>query len=551
MVLVRLPGFSQVLTEDAHVWVEAAAAPTWEEKLTAIPHPPLSVMPFLLVGLSGREWTLHLVPLIAQLLAALLMFSLGKRWFGVRVAHIAVGIWAISAWLITPATQIDTDGSILLAAILAALLAYERLWETKQRLSDPASVRWMILLALALAAMMLVKHAAFLVAILLLIEDWRRRKAFRSLTSYVAARFIPYGASVILYVGTLGAIAFFMPDVFSVMFGSGGAFIGNPLHQDWIAVLGILGQGLMLMSPLLLVTPLCTWRLVSVRTEQERRGARIAWTFAILWAAFHIFVLKASFRPLERYLLPCAFALALLAALLIARTIRTRKDTIRVVFTTALAYAILLCIDRSVTTIHALYPKAAFFARVLGLQWDFLVPFRGSSGPFGFYVGFLTMAVAFLVCVILALVAILSRARVRVWTIIAIIAIGIAYNCIIAQEYLFAVSHPDINEGGRFLLDYGKSHDLPQPVYSWNAIGRTELADNNDIRWFGFANNDDPKLVRELMALNGTILFLDYQKLGEDTATWRAIHACPLVAEFSDKGAVLASVRDCSLRASR
>jgi hypothetical protein len=216
---------------------------------------------------------------------------------------------------------------------------------------------------------------------------------------------------------------------------------------------------------------------------------------------------------------------------------------------TTLATAFFIVLNGVWNTIYPIYPKSAYISRALHGQWNFLFPFRGSSGPFGFYISFSTIAWGFLLVTLFVVTyALMRKQTVRRVLLALIIGVGFAYNIVLIEEYHFSLINPNVNGVAHQIIDYAREHDLKNPVYSWNSLGETELQDKYKISNFGFSYQDDPETFMKIRAHNASVIFLDYGKLGEDTQLWHELHACKLEQSFIDKGVTLGYIFDCSVR---
>ena len=86
--------------------------------------------------------------------------------------------------------------------------------------------------------------------------------------------------------------------------------------------------------------------------------------------------------------------------------------------------------------VPSLYPKTEWINRALSLKWNFLFPFLGGSGPTPFYVSFLFIALMWVICVLVSLLA-LRKIELRRGVLLGILILGFSYNMVFAEEYLF------------------------------------------------------------------------------------------------------------------
>ena len=121
-----------------------------------------------------------------------------------------------------------------------------------------------------------------------------------------------------------------------------------------------------------------------------------------------------------------------------------------------------------------LYPKSAWAKEILSLHWNILLPFMGGSGPAGFYVSFLFIALSFATGAVL-MIATLIWERVRPILVAALLVLSLIYAGVLTEELFFGRINGSTPKVLSDALAYiGNSKDVTS-VITHNDIGAFEL----------------------------------------------------------------------------
>ena len=353
--------------------------------------------------------------------------------------------------------------------------------------------------------------------------------------------FIPAGMIFLLY---LMIISHFSPELGMSTVAHGASYFDGLLSQNYVNVLSIMLQAILLMSPLFIGL-----FMLSLFDRKALDGAGFLVIIIAVFVIFYTFFIGASFRAFERFWSPMMPMLAIVCARVIMNLRINKNEAIKIVVLTVLAYALLLVMQLFPGELLPLYPKEAYIWRVFSLQWGFYVPFH-SSTAFGFLVKFSTMMAGFIVAAVTLSVYLVlrkSNGAIARFMLLIFIAIGVAYNFILIQEYLASPTSPDINDAAWQLSDYAQSLEAGRPLASYTFFGKYLLKDR-DIVFFGYAFADDPKTNSFLAETNRILLIMDYPVIPKDSQFWKTIQSCELEKTFYDKGYPLGYVYDCSKR---
>jgi hypothetical protein len=150
------------------------------------------------------------------------------------------------------------------------------------------------------------------------------------------------------------------------------------------------------------------------------------------------------------------------------------KEIVRPMMVGLIIGAVLIALNFVKHSVIPLYPKSEWFGRAFGFRWNMLNPFNGGSGPLGFYVSFLFIALSFLSSTIFGVIGLFKKEW-RSISAVIILVIGLVYNAVMIEEVLLGRingSAPDIM---RQAVSFVHSSPDIKGVLTYNDIGAYEL----------------------------------------------------------------------------
>jgi len=336
-------------------------------------------------------------------------------------------------------------------------------------------------------------------------------------------------------------------------------------------------------GPIFLIFP-----IIAIINKKTDKLNLIAVSYTIL---FYLLAIRESTPPMERYLMILLPSLSILTASGLIKVFDSKnaKRLITITIITAILSIIILTllnIQQSITI--PFYPKTEYLNSVLNLNWDFLMPITGSSGPIGFYVNFLVITTTFISTITLFIISCITKNAQTKKTLICIIfGISIAYTLFFAQEYLISGTQPDINNTTQQIIDYVNSNNLTTPIYYFRNYAlfyqfdkkyfynkQTKIPDfdyfdinsydakklknlrkiateqilNNQFITISFQDDTVEKskeLENKIKKQGGTIIMIDFPELSKKGRLWQTIKTCKQIKTFEDKGKPIGRVFDC------
>lgn len=462
-VLVRLPGLSTPYHQDE--FKTAIATETSLAKASAfLTHPPMTALLYRADAIIFGGENMRAMPLLFGLISAILLFVVVRRRFDERAALWSVFLYAVSFYGVWSSLMLDTDGAILPTLSLSALYCYDRVRE----IDSEHPKRWLSLLVLLLIIGLLVK-LSFILVIGALVADF----LFEKRKELTAERLFYYGA-IGAAVLVLVAVAFMLIKLLNPAFSVGGMVSHALYYVRWSgrSYLQIIIQSLkavFYLSPLILVP------LLFVSKDILRKAMPFLWYLG-LGFVFYFVLFDFSHGALDKYLMftiipLCVLSGAILSKLFTSFSWRDHVPRIIAGVATSVALIALMFIPPEVV---ALYPKTLWFSRVIHWNWNLLTPFNGGSGPVGFYMSFLVIAISFLVAGVTAFAGRLKKSF-ATGALVIILFVGVAYNVAFIEEFSFGKMYGSVEDVLNPAVAYLKTAEDIKRVSTHNDIGAYQL----------------------------------------------------------------------------
>lgn len=524
-LLLRLPGVDLLYHLDEYSWPKWAFS---SRPGDAVPHPPLGKFIFNQFGQITGEDYFRVIPLTFSLVNLFLLFYLSRIVFGTRAALWTSFLFAVSAYSVLASLMVDTDGAIMPFFFLLSAIAYFKVRESQFALNG--RLRWWLLLVLAVTSGFLVK-ASFIIPVAALALDFAiETGAFRE-----TRRLLRYCLGVLF--GLAGLAGLFLAAKFIFPYFSLGLSVKYWLHffnlgdRGWLQTLIQFAKALMYLSPLLVMP------LVLMDGETARKSRPFLFVI-IVGLVFYLLIFDFSDGALDRYLqfliIPlCVVAGAVLAKIFTQSKVSKRETGVLVgVLLSGLAVLALQFIPHSVPP-H--YPKADWLWRALSLKWNFLFPFTGGSGPAGFYVSFLFIALLWIGALALVLWARRNIGLAK-GAAAGILVLSLLYNGVFIEEYLFGKINGSLPRLFAGALDFVSASDGIREVVSYNGVGGHELKKLDKWRRRFYAAPQFEAANREFFSnYSGHVLYINIPRIGEDNFYYDYLKSCLVAYREEDK----------------
>ena len=531
-ILTRFFGLGQIYHQDEYRW--ASIANPFFGNFSS-PHPPLAEYLYKFAGRVFGFGNLRIVPLFFSFLNLVLVYLVSlKITKNKNIALIAAGLFTVNIYSLIANLQIDIDGAILPFFILLTYYAYLHTLE-----DGKTKKRWLVLLGLAVVGGFLTK-LSFLLFIGAPIADWllsayysREKiglkiilsKAWPWLAGFVAAGavfyyfYAIYFNGVITYAEHFKSLNFASRAYFDLVFKIFKSFV-------WL-------------SPLLALPVLYGF----FRKEIINRY-RIWFIYLFLNLIFYLVLFDFSTLTIERYFMFLIVPSVLISAEAIFNLFKgqnIRKSAYIIAITTFVTLSFLiLSLPHDVLPLN---PKEAYVDKVRSLEFNFLIPFTGGSGPSGFYFSAWFILLAWIIACVSLFGVILNKHKKNLFLAVFIV-LGVGYNLIFSTEYLSGAVYGSVDKVAKETIEYVNSSNSVDKVITYYDIGAyyLRLSGKYYSRFYTAPKRDyTPKIE----SYRGQYMIIDFPAIDKNGRYWPLISRCPVIKKFQDKK-IESYVFDCS-----
>lgn len=533
-VLIRVFGVHIPFHQDEGKW--AGIVNPASPKIGALPHPPLSEIifryPARLLGIGN----LRMVPFIFGIFSLLLLYYYVKKYFGIRAANLSAFFFTISFYSVLASLMIDTDGQILPTFFLVSLILFYKWLEAG---SKKGQLIWGAVLLASLIVGILTKMS-FVIPIGAFVVEFIVLK-WKHLTRELIVSYLLYAA---------GIFAFFLIVIFNAHFIF-PSFNLSYSYDYWQRFLvGFSGRNyaqiiIESLKAILYVSPLLMLPVFLV-SRARLKELRILFIFLALGLIFFLGIFNFGSSALDRYLTLIIVPLSIVSGVAVSDIFSqdVKIKAIKTVGLGLLGAVVVFLLQFVKSVVPSLYPKTEWFHRVIWLKWNFIMPFTGGSGPLGFYVSWLFMAVVWVLSIILVVLAwkkVNLQKQLCVW----IMILGILYNGVFIEEYLFGKingnSAPLLMRSAKFISEDKQIKNL----ISYNDIGNYYISPTG--KYYGrlyVAPKWQGSYTDILKDFKGHFLVIDIPRLDPSSAYSHLLNTCNVIYNDTDK-LISAKVYDC------
>jgi len=429
-VFLHLPALHFPYHQDEYKW------PTYANPAVSasgiVPHPPLTEFLYRVIGGHIGYDNFRFIPFFFGILNILLLFYLVKTIFDKKTAFWATCLFAVSYYSLLASLMVDVDGAVMPFFFLIMFISYFQLKKRNFQFSifNFQNLVWTILLIVGAVGGFLVKVVCVIPVAVLAFDFALDKNVFSDKKKIFKSAF--YGlVGVVIMILILVFSKFIFPFFnlsYSLKYWEHFVNFGG---RNWFQIFIQLIKSVLYASPLLLLPLFFT-------SKEIFKKARPFFVFLATETVFYLVLFDFSTGALDRYFQFMIVPLCVISAVVFVSIFKTGDNRRNKEY---LLLGVLLALFLSLTLfipqfVPSLYPKKAWISRALSLKWNFLYPFSGGSGPLGFYVSFLFLALSWIISVGLILLG-LFKSHLRKAVLLILIPIGLLYNGVFIEEYLF------------------------------------------------------------------------------------------------------------------
>lgn len=532
-LVLRVPAVHHLYHQDEYKWPlivnPALTAPG------GIPHPPLgeAIYRSTLYAFGGDNF--RLTPLLFGLANLLLLYFVVRRRYSIKAAQWSAAIFAFSFYSVLASLMVDTDGQIMPFFFLAALWFYDsfNLSQTKRKWLSLALFLGSLVLGLLVKASFVLAIGAF--AFDFLIE----KNIFKDKKKLLKA--FGFGALSILALALLVYLSKFIFPFFNLQsaFKYWESFVRGFGSRNFLQTGIQFAKALLYLSPALVLAGLAS--LYPYR--KEHRLFHIFVGFGLL---FYLVIFDFSKGALDRYFQFLIIPLCVIAGAMLTQIFENGKsklerwDFISISIITLSIFA-LQFFDQLVP---ALYPKTEWLGRIFSLKWNFLFPFTGGSGPTGFYVSFLFIALIWISSLVFCLSALKIKGAGKKAA-FCILLLGILYNGVFIEEYLFGRINGSVYRLFAPAEQFIVKEDDIKKVIVYNDIGGYEIQKTGKYERRLYAAPQFEENYRQIFGgFSGHVLYIDLPRIAPNSLYADYLSSCKSIYAAQDKY-LTAKVLDC------
>src|SRR3989344_6903263 len=373
-IITRFFGLGQFYHQDEYRWVSIANSAVFGD--LSSPHPPIMESSLSLAGRLFGYDDLRVVPFVFSIFNLLLIYLLALRLGGKEAAYFAAWFFIVSVYGLIANLQIDIDGAILPFFVLLSYYFYLKITVDKDK-----RFVWLFLAAIVggfLAKLSFLLFVAALAAhhLLMLYTDKKFKVEIKKLLILLA---------VVISLA-LGVYVFYNFENSRILEYASGFKVLNFGSRAYFELFLRLFKFFIWLSPLLFLP------LVAGLFKREFFVRHRVWFIYIFFNfIFYLVIFDFARLPIERYFMFITAPAVLISADLLSAffskinlstLLRTSKKYFSFSF---VGFLLLLIITAAVSyEVLPLNPKMAYLDKLKSLNFNFLVPLTGGSGPIGF-----------------------------------------------------------------------------------------------------------------------------------------------------------------------
>lgn len=518
-LVTRFLGLGHIYHQDEYRWA-SIANPAFGDLHS--PHPPFPEFSYKLIGpLLGYDY-LRVIPILFSLLNLVLIYLILKKTTGKEsIGLIGAGLFTINIYSTIASLQVDIDGAILPFFILLGYYAHLYLLENQK------SKKYWILFVIALIGGFLTKLSfilflAALIAYFVIINlIWGGKKVSWKKFFYFAAVIAVFaGLSFILFETSFQIVLKYAASFSSLNFGSRHYF-------DFV---------FKIFKSFVWLSPLLTVPLVASLFNKKNYSKYGFWyLFLLINAIFYGAAFDFTTKTVERY-----FMFLVLPAIMIASDVLygfwAEVKKIKY-FNLSLILALFVVFSFIILTVPhdalPLNPKMAYVTHAKSLDFNFLIPFSGGSGPSGFYFSTQFILWSWIISTLSLLSCYITKKYKQV-SLAIFIVFGVGYNLLFLNEYLGKSIYGNVPKLSEETINYVLKNKEIENVITYYDIGAyyLSLGDKYFSRFYTAPTRDYTKKLTEY---RGHYLIVDFPAVDKKSEYWRLISRCNLDKKFTDK----------------
>ncbi len=513
--MTRFFGLGQFYHQDEYRWVSIANPAVFGD--LSSPHPPIMESSLSLAGRFFGYNNLRIVPFVFSIFNLLLIYLLALRLGGKKAAYLAASFFIVSVYGLIANLQIDIDGAILPFFVLLSYYFYLKVVVDKDK-------RFIWLFLAAVVGGFLAKISFFLFVAALAVHHLLVLYKSKKFTAEIKRLLFP--SIVAVFLGLAIFVFYNFENSRIVEYASNFKVFNFGSRAYFDLFLRLFKFFIWLSS--LLVLPI----MAGLFRKEIFIRHRVWFIYILFNLIFYLVIFDFATLPVERYFM-FIIAPAVLISSDVIRLLIPKLDK-KYLFLSLGGFLLLLMVTAVVSyEVLPLNPKIAYLDKLKSLNFNFLIPLTGGSGPIGFYVSAQFILWAWLISIVALLYCcIVKKYQELAWAVF--IVFGVGYNILLSSEHLFGNLYGSVDRITKESVDYVINNKEIDGVITYYDAGVYYLKINNkyDSRFYTAPTRD---YTIKLTEYRGHYLIVDFPAVDKKSEYWRLISRCNLVKKFTDK----------------
>ena len=511
VVFTRFLGLDQLYHQDEYRWVSQVY--TTEFGKVDSPHPPIMQG---ILSLGGKVFgynNLRIIPFVFGVLNLFLIYALSRKITGnKKIAYLAAGLYAISVYGLIANLMLDVDGAVLPFFVLLTYYFYIRIIKDGDK-------KFILPLAAVIIAGLLTKlsfvlfFGALAVEYLCILYD--RGKFVREVKR----------AGLILGISGIFVVGFYFlygkADLRFIEYSTNFKFL-NFTSRAYFELFLRMFKFFIWLSPLLFLPMAYGLFRKDLFTKY-----RLWYIYTLFNFIFYLVIFDFARLPIERYFMfiiaPSVIISGHVIYSLLSGLDKRRFFLSMLGFAVFLVFTLLIAYD-----IVPLNPKEAYVEKIKDLNFNFLIPMTGGSGPIGFYVSAQFILWAWVAGFMWLLF------NKKKMAIAFFIVFGVGYNLMLSIENLTGVFYGNVNNVTKASVERVDNDQEIHDVVTYYDAGvyYLKIADKYTGRLYTAPSRD---YSQRLTNHRGYYMIVDFPAIDKNSLYWKLISRCEIAQKFTDK----------------
>lgn len=510
-IFTRFLGLDQLYHQDEYRWVSQVYTAEFGE--VDSPHPPVMQTLFSIGGKLFGYDNLRVVPFFFGVLNLLLIFVVSLRLTGnKKIAYVASGLYVVSVYSLIASLMIDIDGTLMPFLVLLAYYFYLKAFKDGNK-------NFILLLTLVILTGLFTKLSYVLFVGALAIEYlW---------VLYDRGKFKYQLKRTVLFFSIFGILVIAL----YVLYGKADPrFLEYSTNFKYLnfASRAYFDLALRLFKFFIWFSPLLFLPMVYGLFKKEIfTKFRIWYIYSLFNFLFYLVIFDFARLPIERYFM-FIIAPAVIISGHVIYLLFLGLDKKRF-FLSILGFTVLLvCVLLIVYDIVPLNPKEAYVQKVKDLDFNFLIPMTGGSGPIGFYVSAQFILWAWVAGFLWLL---FNKNKLAAYI---FVVFGVGYNILLSSENLTGVFYGNVNNITKASVERVVSDQEINDVVTYYDAGvyYLKIADKYTGRFYTAPSRD---YSQRLTNHRGHYMIVDFPAIDKNSLYWKLISRCEIDKKFTDK----------------